>query len=37
MRVKLRAPDGRDHLCAPLPDGPNPTDTMFCFALGGAT
>jgi hypothetical protein len=30
-------PDGRNHLCAPPPDGPNPTDTAFCFALGGAT
>jgi hypothetical protein len=30
-------PDGRNHLCAPPPDDPHPNDTVFCFALGGAT
>jgi hypothetical protein len=30
-------PDGRNHLCAPPPDSPHPNDTVFCFALGGAT
>jgi hypothetical protein len=30
-------PDGRNHLCAPPPGGLHPTDTVFCFALGGAT
>jgi hypothetical protein len=30
-------PDGRNHLCAPPPSGPNPADTVYCFALGGAT
>jgi len=30
-------PDGRNHLCAPPPNGPHPADTVFCFALGGAT
>jgi hypothetical protein len=24
-------PDGRNHLCAPPPDGSYPTDTVFCF------
>ena len=28
-------PDGRNHLCAPPPDGSYPTDTVFCFSLGG--
>ena len=30
-------PDGRNHLCAPPPSGLPPSDTVFCFALGGAT
>ena len=30
-------PDGRNHLCAPLPGRLSPSDTVFCFALGGAT
>ena len=30
-------PDGRNHLCAPPPSGHEPADTVFCFALGGAT
>ena len=30
-------PDGRNHLCAPPPSGFQPSDTVFCFALGGAT
>jgi hypothetical protein len=30
-------PDGRNHLCAPPPSGYDPADTVFCFALGGAT
>ena len=30
-------PDGRNHLCAPPPMAYNPTDTVYCFALGGAT
>jgi hypothetical protein len=30
-------PDGRNHLCAPPPVGSEPSDTVFCFALGGAT
>lgn len=30
-------PDGRNHLCAPPPNVSNPSDTVFCFALGGAT
>ena len=29
-------PDGRNHLCAP-PPAHFPTDTVYCFALGGAT
>jgi hypothetical protein len=29
--------DGRIHLCAPPAYGPHPTDTVFRFALGGAT
>jgi hypothetical protein len=29
--------DGRIYLCAPPTYGPHPTDTVFCFALGGAT
>jgi hypothetical protein len=29
-------PDGRNHLCAPPPSH-SPTDTVYCFALGGAT
>jgi hypothetical protein len=29
-------PDGRNHLCAPPPNGSN-SDIVFCFALGGAT
>jgi hypothetical protein len=33
----LDNPDGRNHLCAPPPDGPHPSDTVFCFTLGGAT
>ena len=28
---------GRSHLCAPPPDRSQPGDTVFCFALGGAT
>jgi hypothetical protein len=30
-------PDGRNHLCASAPDLFHPSDTVFCFALGGAT
>jgi hypothetical protein len=30
-------PDGRNHLCAPLPNGHHPADTVFSFTLGGAT
>ena len=28
-------PDGRNHLCAPPPNSLNPSDTVFCFSLGG--
>jgi hypothetical protein len=30
-------PDGRNHLCAPPPHAFHAADTVFCFALGGAT
>jgi hypothetical protein len=30
-------PDGRNHLCAPPPNAFHQSDTVFCFALGGAT
>src|SRR5882757_650302 len=30
-------PDGRNHLCAPPPSTFHSSDTVFCFALGGAT
>jgi hypothetical protein len=30
-------PDGRNHLCAPPPNVSRSSDTVFCFALGGAT
>lgn len=30
-------PDGRSHLCAPPPRAYRPSDTVYCFALGGAT
>ena len=30
-------PDGRNHLCAPPPNVLHPSNTVFCFALGGAT
>jgi hypothetical protein len=30
-------PDGRNHLCAPPPSASSPSDTVYCFALGGAT
>jgi hypothetical protein len=30
-------PDGRNHLCAPPPSFYSPSDTVYCFALGGAT
>ena len=30
-------PDGRNHLCAPPPGVSNPSDAVYCFALGGAT
>jgi hypothetical protein len=30
-------PDGRNHLCAPPPTSFNPSDTVFCFSLGGGT
>ena len=30
-------PDGRNHPCAPPPNAFHPSDTVFCFALGGAT
>jgi hypothetical protein len=30
-------PDGRNHLCAPPPNNLNPSDTVFCFSLGGGT
>jgi hypothetical protein len=29
--------DGRNHLCAPPPNGLHPTDAVCCFASGGAT
>jgi hypothetical protein len=30
-------PDGRNHLCAPLPNNFYPADTVFCFSLGAGT
>jgi hypothetical protein len=30
-------PDGRNHLCAPPPSASYPSDTVYCFALGGST
>jgi hypothetical protein len=30
-------PDGRNHLCAPPPNAYHSSDTVYCFALGGAT
>ena len=30
-------PDGRNRLCAPPPSAFRPSDTVFCFAHGGAT
>jgi hypothetical protein len=30
-------PDGRNHLCAPPPSAFRPSDTVYCFALGGST
>ena len=30
-------PDGRSHLCAPPPESTYPSDTVFCFTLGGGT
>jgi hypothetical protein len=30
-------PDGRSHLCAPPPGSGYPSDTVFCFSLGGGT
>jgi hypothetical protein len=30
-------PDGMNHLCAPPPNAYSPIDTVYCFALGGAT
>src|ERR1700716_3269874 len=30
-------PDGLNHLCAPPPSVYHPSDTVYCFALGGAT
>jgi len=30
-------PDGRNHLCAPPPSTYSSADTVYCFALGGAT
>ena len=30
-------PDGRNHLCAPPPNVSYRSDTVYCFALGGAT
>lgn len=30
-------PDGRNHLCAPPPSLSNSSDTVYCFAIGGAT
>ena len=29
-------PDGRNHLCAPPPNFSHTSETVFCFALGGA-
>jgi hypothetical protein len=29
--------DGRNHLCALLPSARDSSNTLFCFALGGAT
>ena len=33
----LDNPDGRNHLCAPPPGLSDSSDTVYCFALGGAT
>jgi len=30
-------PDGQNHLCAAPPNVFHPSDTVLCFALGGAT
>jgi hypothetical protein len=30
-------PDGRNHLCVPPPNVSHTSETVFCFALGGAT
>jgi hypothetical protein len=30
-------PDGRNYFCASPPNVLHPSDTEFCFALGGAT
>ena len=30
-------PDGRNHLCAPPPSAYPPSDTVYCFSLGGST
>ena len=30
-------PDSRNHLCAPRPSAYRPSNTVYCFALGGAT
>ena len=36
-KVERDNPDGRNHLCPPPPGACRPSDTVFCFALGGAT
>ena len=33
----LDNPDGQNHLCAPPPSMLRPSDTVYCFTLGGAT
>ena len=30
-------PDGRNHICAPPPNVFHPSDTVYCFSLGGST
>jgi hypothetical protein len=37
IESKRDNPDGRNHLCAPPPNAFHPSDTVFCFTLGGAT
>jgi hypothetical protein len=35
VEINRNNPDGRNHLCAPPPGSHHPSDTVFCFALGG--